>query len=571
MGKVAQQVTRVEGPKGPVVAATTDVSLSGAPLSSREEAQVRKQQRQMHKAAVKHAKRMQQRAAAPVRSTTAVMRARGRVPRRRSSRPASRPQARSTDPPPPSDPPGPLRSSTGDVAGAAYACAPPSEHADAIVRAAVVRDEAVAAGQAPLARTAPSACAGGISSLDNPDTTRHPCGNPEESGNGLAPVAAHPSRLAWLGDLERATSEHRERRARGHERGARRQRDAARREGMSEAYATQQARWHRARAQGQRRRFEHVRECQQRTAMQVLCAACGALGEQSTRCRIGIVCVSCRSKRTAERRRQFGRARAVVLEQAKKRGLLHPKRPGGAYSEKLLTLTVPHVREHDVATRIGFVMGAWPYFLKALNAWLRERGAGGTEWLRHAEWTIGDDEQGHPHWHVWFFGPYLPRERLLAWWSEALVRVGFAAELGPLGQRELLGGLVVDIRAVRGGDVEDGEGIVTEVIKYMTKDIVARGTYVAPATYARVYESLDGRRPLQASRGFLALGRQEPCCMQCGAARASLVRFKDTRPAIRAAGEPEWCVWRGGIEAQRQLAERGPPSAAASVSLPSRA
>jgi hypothetical protein len=296
--------------------------------------------------------------------------------------------------------------------------------------------------------------------------------------------------------------------------------------------------------------------------MQVLCTACGVLGEKVARCRIGILCVPCRSKKTAERRRQFARARSALLDGAKKRGLLHPKRPGGAYSEKLLTLTVPHVLAHDVARRIGFVLEAWPHFLKALNGWLREREAAGVEWLRHAEWTVGEDGQGHPHFHVWCFGPFLPREWLVAWWSEALVRVGFGAELGSLGQRELLSGLVVDIRAVRSGRVEDGEGIVTEVIKYMTKDIVAKGAYVEPATYARVYESLDGRRPMQASRGFLALGKEQACCAECGAARAALVRFRDTRPAMRVAGEPEWSGWRGGLEAQRALARmRGPPAA----------
>jgi hypothetical protein len=363
--------------------------------------------------------------------------------------------------------------------------------------------------------------------------------------------------VLWVAELEQHTAEHRERRASGHERTARRKRDAARREGLTEGHAKQQAHWHLARAKGQRERFDHVRDCQQRTTMQVLCAACGTVAEQNTRCRIGIVCVSCRGKIASQRRGRFAHARRVVLDQAARRGLLNPKRPGGAYSEKLLTLTLPHLREHDVTMRIEFVLQAWPRFLKAINAWLRELGAAHTEWLRHAEWTLGEaDQQGHPHLHVWFFGPFLPRENLLEWWRTALVRVGFAVERGSLAQRDLLSGLVLDIRAVRGGSVDDGDGIVTEVIKYLTKDIVAEGKYVEPSTYARVYESFDGRRPMQASKGFLALGRRDPCCADCGADRTSLVRFKDTRPAIRPPREPEWGAWRGGVEAQRELAAR---------------
>lgn len=383
-----------------------------------------------------------------------------------------------------------------------------------------------------------------------------------------ARVVDHPARVVWLAGVERETAEHRERKARGHERAARRKRSAARLGGYSERYAAHKATWHFSRAKGQRERFDSVRGCEERTQLQIVCTACGLVAEHGTRCRIGIVCVSCRGKIASQRRHQFARARKAVLDKARLHGLLYPKRVGGHYSEKLLTLTVPHLAEHDVRTRIRYVLAAWPYFLKRVNQYLRERGEDRAEWLRHAEWTIGGrpgfpgDGQGHPHMHVWFFGPFLPHkredDRLTEWWREALVRVGFAAERGSLAQRDALEWLRVRTDPVKNGKVDEGGGIVTEVIKYMTKDIIKPGVYVAPEVYARVYEELDGRRPLQASKGFMALGKEEVCCAECGAEKSYLVR-------LRREGEGEkYGPWMGSVEAHRAHAlAQGPPPIAA--------
>lgn len=56
MQKVAQQVTRVEGPNGPVVVTTTCALLDGAPTSRRDEAQTRAQMRRMHQASLRYAR-----------------------------------------------------------------------------------------------------------------------------------------------------------------------------------------------------------------------------------------------------------------------------------------------------------------------------------------------------------------------------------------------------------------------------------------------------------------------------------------------------------------------------------
>jgi hypothetical protein len=87
------------------------------------------------------------------------------------------------------------------------------------------------------------------------------------------------------------------------------------------------------------------------------------------------------------------------------------------------------------------------------------------------------------------------------------------------------------VRIVRRGRVYDRDGIVTEVVKYCTKDIVAPGKYVPPERYAEVYKSFDGKRRLQASRGFMALGDKPVRCADCGAERSYRVRVVE---------RPEW-------------------------------
>lgn len=394
-------------------------------------------------------------------------------------------------------------------------------------------EERIRAEQAAL-RAAPS-------SVHTPGITRQAHGTVDETEEG--------PRAVWLRELEEHTSTHRETRARGYADAARRRRTASRLAGKTERDAKRDALWHFSRAAGQRERFDRVRDCGTESvrAMHVLCTGCGVTAERPLTCGHGIACVACRARKIRKRRGRLARARAVALQLAAKRGLLLPKRRGGRHSEKLLTLTAPHLSEHGVDERVNLMFCAWPHFLKAMNASLRERGEP-AEWFRNAEWTLGEDEHGHPHFHVWFLGPFMPHAELVDWWREALARAGFAAERGELAQLEALEALVIDVRAVRNGRVDDA-GVVTEVIKYVTKDIVARGEYVDAATYARVYEALDGRRVEQASKGFVALGAKEVCCPDCEARASFLVRV----------GEGPW---RGGIAAQRVHAEKttGPPS-----------
>ena len=212
-------------------------------------------------------------------------------------------------------------------------------------------------------------------------------------------------------------------RARAFEAKARAIRAKARELGKGERDVERDALWYAARARGQRERFDRIRDCGKGKTLTILCTACGVASERLMTCGHSIACPSCRARKIHKLRGRVTKARAAVLEHAARTGLLRFKRRGGRHSEKLVTLTLPHRAEHDVSRRIDFVFRAWPYFLKAMNAWLREHEEQAT-WLRSAEWTLGADSQGHPHIHVWFLGPFLPREELVAWWREALPGVG---------------------------------------------------------------------------------------------------------------------------------------------------
>lgn len=200
------------------------------------------------------------------------------------------------------------------------------------------------------------------------------------------------------------------------------------------------------------------------------------------------------------------------LAEAKARGLLLPQRRGGRYGERLVTLTIPHHEGDSVRGRIELVLAAWKSFLKSLNAWARDKGVA-LEFVRVLEWTLGSDELGHPHLHIWIFSPFLPQSALSTWWRAALERAG----LRLFGEHEKL--LEVDVRAAN-----DGDALAQELIKYLCKDIGSDGRYVDPIIFAEVYAALDGRRAIQGSKGFLGGGDGPTPCTECGATHALRVR-----------------------------------------------
>ena len=313
----------------------------------------------------------------------------------------------------------------------------------------------------------------------------------------------------WLEGVEVLTAAHRRKRARFYADRAMVKRAAARAEGWSREGAQEAGNWDASRAQGQRDRFHRVRDCGTNT-LRVKCQACGHEQEVREGCSCRLLCVSCRGAKACQLRARFGRARTSAVEEAESRGLYNPRRRGGRYTEKLLTLTVPHCRHDGVAERIHRALDAFGFFGRKLQKWRRDYAVPMLEWFRVFEWTPGTDRRGHPHLHIWALSPYLDHELLRAWWTTALARAGYEDAQRP----------IVDIR-----EVTNGESVQRELVKYLTKDIDAQGKKIPPELYAKVYMALDGRRVVQASRGFMSRAGKGPCaCVECGASLPKDVR-----------------------------------------------
>jgi hypothetical protein len=203
--------------------------------------------------------------------------------------------------------------------------------------------------------------------------------------------------------------------------------------------------------------------------------------------------------------------------------LFWPGRRGGRWTEKLLTLTLPHLPEHAARQRIDAAFRALFLFLKALKKWLRALPEFRlVAWFRTFEWTPGSDGQGHPHFHFWILCPYLDAEFLRHAWAQALRTAGFP--------RESVEHVILDLR-----QVHDGNGAANEVIKYLTKDILPDRKFVDADVFAVVYEALDTRRSTQASSGFF---RGVDCRAECECGAIGKFKRTTTQPTPRPPAAP---------------------------------
>lgn len=318
--------------------------------------------------------------------------------------------------------------------------------------------------------------------------------------------------------------------------------------------------WHLARAKGQRLRFRSLDNCGE-LRLRVSCRSCSH--EKKTvevGCGIARLCVRCGVRAAVERRAKFGRARAKVLAHAKARGLRHRHRAGGRWSEKMLTLTVPHVRREDVAGALASARGgdvgvrvealhvAWARFRKALRDWARAKGHVDLRLWRSFEWTPGADGVGHPHFHVWIWSPFLPRELLSLWWERAVEDAGVTIPESGLSIRiqefrtfdgaaaaELIkGGTAGRRAALRWSKLSPRERLSPEGIRVQSAVAYAEGWSMAdalhmcsPETTADLYVALEGRRLVQASAGLLAEEHKSEC--PCCGARGHAIRLEDGR------------------------------------------
>ncbi len=214
------------------------------------------------------------------------------------------------------------------------------------------------------------------------------------------------------------------------------------------------AKWHERRAGAQRPRFETVRACGSAT-LHVTCKSCSETLCAPVPCTCGVVrvCDECAAGVAARRQKRIAAARVDAMAGAGELGLFEGARWGGAFSEKMLTLTVPHFEREDasgevleatddfglrttVAARLAALRLAWPRLLRRIRAWVAGRGRiserrNGEPWdakslafYRLLEWTRGHDGKGHPHFHVYAFSPWLPVALIRRWWAQALERVG---------------------------------------------------------------------------------------------------------------------------------------------------
>jgi hypothetical protein len=265
--------------------------------------------------------------------------------------------------------------------------------------------------------------------------------------------------------------------------------------------------WHEQRARGSVEHFRRVETCGEQWAAVARCpstdckrARAGGNTEAGVRvrpcgCGSRFFCEECRLRVALRFRREFNASRLGLMWKARGMGLTGrwlPREGAGArFTERLITLTAPHVG--TARERVQWMRDAFKRFNRHLRehrlAQLGREKAGLCESARFFEWTDGDDGLGHPHWHVWDFGPWVPSELLTEWWHDAWKRTSKRHDV------ELLG---VDVRAVAGDTREDGEThIDRELVKYLTKSWGGNAE-----AFADVFAELVGRRARQTSAGF---------------------------------------------------------------------
>jgi hypothetical protein len=334
-------------------------------------------------------------------------------------------------------------------------------------------------------------------------------------------------------------------------------------------------RWHRGRARGALARFKRVDACGEDECE--VSHICGHSWRVRSMCGTYRLCWKCRDRAARKRKRRFADARLRQVEIARRKGLFNRSRKWGAWTEKHLTLTVPHVLADAiegarmvaeergerldtaaVGARIRLLRDAWRWFTIELRKWLRLYFGRRVRvpYYRAFEWTPGGDKFGHPHFHVWMLAPFLSHERVCQWWRIALARAGL---------HDVPPRVIVSVRRVSSRGIEHEvakgngaalkirrEGGGNDVIAYaegwsIAGDAKAGADGVAPLIEpeiaAALYAALEGARMTTTSGGLLLASMPLPCsCCGCTSVPRSvrLVRHRraDDEPPERAAGPP---------------------------------
>lgn len=319
------------------------------------------------------------------------------------------------------------------------------------------------------------------------------------------------------------------------------------------------AKWYAQRADAQEPRFDTVRACRTR-AIHVACRVCETSLCDPIPCTCGVVrvCGACADAVAKKRQGRIANARVAAILDGHDAGLFFRKRRGGAFSEKMLTLTVPHIRVEDargelrkactgmfyvshVNARIAALRLAWPKFLRSVKRWLKRNDPAGARhfnYYRLFEWTRASDGFGHPHFHVYLFSPWLDVALCRQWWAKALDAIGC-----PVPLRDGEPHVMIDLKRLAGFNWN----ALRELVKSGDRRAIETtlGTLRAPGLDAVEYaaawtmadafaelppESVDatidvqrdlyvaneGKRLAQGSRGFLS-PPPIPVCECCGA------------------------------------------------------
>jgi hypothetical protein len=355
----------------------------------------------------------------------------------------------------------------------------------------------------------------------------------ESKCSSQTPIAERPAWLATVGALTRPFRAAQAMRHRGR---ARYMRDCARHS---------VADYHLVRAEGQMLRMANVADCGEREVL-FSCGDCGHnLRKAVARCGHHRLCLVCRGQRARRYRLRIRIARQRMLDE-----VARVRRSRGRqidWQERFLTLTIPHsgnvVRDLKTLPRAWKLFRRWLWLFFADEHRLDKELLKLVAFVRVTEVTAGRSNEGHAHYHVYLYCPYVPHELARHLWGKALKQLGYtvptraveaviAEARTPFAAQQLRRAFVTR-KGPKGRPLAETEwpvldlkqaygNVETELVKYLVKDVVVEdgsAGLIAPALYARIYEGLEGLRTIATSRKFFQEQPKDCFCEHCGSSR----------------------------------------------------
>src|SRR5690606_39222204 len=199
-------------------------------------------------------------------------------------------------------------------------------------------------------------------------------------------------------------------------------------EGGTEVVRIPVSRWHAARARGLELWRARLQNCgQEFHSLRLDCGTCGHVRHLSLGAGVEGLCAVCRDRRGRQWRKEFERGRVLLEKVTAEQGLANGYR---AIRGRFVTLTAPDVGalEERIALRAlacrKFSRRLSRWTLEGIHAIATQRAGWFTEeqlrrlchYVRVEEWTPGRDHHGHPHFHIWYHGPWLSADEVHDGW-----------------------------------------------------------------------------------------------------------------------------------------------------------